>query len=89
VVKNFCPETTMPELQEFFTAYGPLTSLKLNKDSSVCFVSYLDKECAKLAKEHVPRHYLRGRRLNVRYSEPLEKRRIGYAERSDRRAVSK
>ena len=86
VVKNFDPATTQAELVEFFASYGTLSNVRMNKDSSVCFVSYLDTECARMAKEHASRHFLRGRRLNIRYSEPLEKRKIGYAERNDKRA---
>lgn len=89
VVKNVDETTTEEEFEEFFSQFGSVKNVKMVAANQTGFVSFNDRESARLAKEKVPNILFKNRYLFVNFCEPREQRHLAIEEKKDRSAFAK
>jgi RNA recognition motif-containing protein len=51
VIKNLDPTTTKEELETYFGEFGQLKSVKVESEKGIAFVCFMERDCARKAKE--------------------------------------
>jgi RNA recognition motif-containing protein len=86
-VKNFPPNTTEPQLREFFQRYGDIESIKLfpkEGEALYAFVCYKSPDHAALARQQLNMQTFNGKQLYVNHYELKEVRKIQQEEARDK-----
>ena len=84
-VKGFDFTTNEPELETFFGEFGQVKNVKIVPGCGFGFVSFIDRESAKRAKDQAPLRFFKGKNLTINYCEPRESRQAHIEESMDKK----
>lgn len=74
VIKNVDAQATEEQIKEYFSQFGEVHGVKMMPEAFTCFVSFKDREGARIAKEACGQYQFMGKYLYANYFEPKESR---------------
>lgn len=74
IVKNVDSSATEEDLRKFFETFGQVHGIKVMSEAQCAFVSFKDRESARMAKVGCTQHSFNGRFLYANFCEPKESR---------------